>query len=175
MTQFSSKSNAINASGIVGGGHPAVIHNWSIPAGLVIRAGQVLAKPFGGDVTVWDGAAPGGEAGGLTATSTAISTADSSATSTVTQDATTKDVSAVDTDVTTTVETEVVTTISGAAGGSGMQLAIAVNDTQDGDTGVIVLIHGCYLYSRALVGDAQPTVVQCDQLSAAGLYPENVW
>ncbi|MCY1697148.1 hypothetical protein OVA10_03470 [Lelliottia sp. SL45] len=175
MTLFSSKSNEINASGIVGGGHPPVIHNWPIPAGLVIRAGQVLAKPPGGNVVVWDGAVSGGDNGGLTATSTATSTADSTATSTVTQDDITKDVSAVDTDVTTTVDTEVVTTISGAAGGGGVQLAIAVNDPLEGDTGVIVLIHGCYLYSRALVGDAPPTVAQCDQLSAAGLYPENVW
>lgn len=55
------------------------------------------------------------------------------------------------------------------------QFAIATTEQLDGDESVNVLEHGCYLFSRVLVGDAAVTSPQAELLSTAGLFAENVW
>lgn len=53
MTKFS-QTLELNTAGIVGSGHPPVLHSWIIPADLPVLAGQVLIKTAG-VVSVWDG------------------------------------------------------------------------------------------------------------------------
>lgn len=128
MTSFS-QSISLNASGVIGSGHPPVVHSWIIPNGFTANAGQVLIS-IDGTVALWDGSNP------VTAT---------------------------------TDETSFESTVS-----SGV-LGVAVSDILDGDGSVSVLVHGCYLYSRVLVGTAAPTVAQTTLLTGAGLFAENAW
>lgn len=56
MTSFS-QSLSINASGIIGSGHPPIVHSWLIPDGFTATAGQVLVNTAG-TVALWDGSDP---------------------------------------------------------------------------------------------------------------------
>lgn len=124
-----SQSMDINASGVVGAGHPPIIHSWTIPGGFTATAGQVLINTAG-TVALWDGSDP-------------VSVVEDTAAGTVT--------------ATSSV------------------LAIAASDILTGDETVTVLVHGCYLFTRATVGSSQLTLAQCMTLIGAGLFAENDW